>query len=61
MMSPSTPPDDHRAATEVPRNSGHPLLAAPLRQHTKALAELEKKLEDHIEAMRRLEVKLPDQ
>src|SRR6478672_3797964 len=26
MMKPSTPPDDHRAATEVPRNSGHPLV-----------------------------------
>jgi acyl-CoA synthetase (AMP-forming)/AMP-acid ligase II len=26
MMRPSTQPDDHRAATEVPRNSGHPLL-----------------------------------
>jgi hypothetical protein len=24
MMRPSTPPDDHRAATEVPRSSGHP-------------------------------------
>lgn len=23
-MRPPTPPDDHRAATEVPRNSGHP-------------------------------------
>jgi RNA-directed DNA polymerase len=28
MMKPSTPPDDHRAATEVPRNSGHPLSYA---------------------------------
>lgn len=24
MMKPSTPPDDHRAAAEVPRDSGHP-------------------------------------
>src|SRR3954452_1069533 len=24
ILRPSTPPDDHRAATEVPRNSGHP-------------------------------------
>jgi hypothetical protein len=24
MMRPSTPPDDHRAATEVPRTSRHP-------------------------------------
>ena len=24
IMRPSPPPDDHRAATEVPRNSGHP-------------------------------------
>src|SRR3954449_6822690 len=23
-MTPRTPPDDHRAATEVPRTSGHP-------------------------------------
>jgi len=26
MMRTSKPPDDHRAATEVPRNSGHPRL-----------------------------------
>jgi hypothetical protein len=25
-MKPSTPPNDHWAATEIPRNSGHPLL-----------------------------------
>ena len=24
MLTPSPPPDDHRAATEVPRNLGHP-------------------------------------
>ena len=24
ILTPSQPPDDHRAATEVPRNSGHP-------------------------------------
>jgi transposase len=28
-MRPSPQPNDHRAATEVPRNSGHPRAAAP--------------------------------
>ena len=28
IMTPSQPPDDHRAAAEVPRNSGHPPVSA---------------------------------
>jgi hypothetical protein len=38
MMRPSTPPDDHRAATEVPRTSGQP-PAAPSNYSTRRRGE----------------------